>query len=113
MNIVNYISNKITFFNRIKKIYKVLSLIDVVENNGNILISIPNDIAIQTEGNMLIYSKNGVLVTKHKRTHINPEISITITDDLDSTVDKAYQKKILLTKMKIFERALKLNRVKI
>ena len=107
MNIVKYINNKLSFFSRIKKVYNVLSLIEVKETNGDILISIPNDIVVQTGGNMLIYSKDGVLVTKHRLTHINPDIHITVTDNLDDTVYRAKQKKIVNIKKHIIANAIK------
>jgi hypothetical protein len=110
MNIVRYVKNKISVISKMKRLFKVLSLIEVNECNGNIVMMIPNDIAIQSGGNILLYSKDGVLITKHKRTHINPEIEIDISN-INDTAIKAKDRRDLNIKIGIFNRALKHKRV--
>lgn len=110
MNIVMYVKNKISIATKIKRVFKVLSLIEVNEYDGNIVMMIPNDIAIQSGGNILLYSKDGVLITKHKRTHINPEIEIDVSNVVNTAV-KAKNKRDLNVKKAIFNNALKHKRI--
>lgn len=51
------------------KIFKVTKLED-----GTTYVKIQGDVAIETTGSLIIYSKGGNLVLSHKFTHINPTV---------------------------------------
>ena len=112
MNLVKYINNKISTIKRIKNLVKVLSLIEVSGSDTDIVITVPTNISIITKGNVLLYSKDGVLITKHRRTHINPEIEIDIRENTGVIADKALSKRILLHRMALFSNLLKHNKIK-
>lgn len=64
--------------NKIVKLLELLDVIDITVSGNTTYISIDNNIILHTKGNTLVYSKDGVLMTKHRRTHINPDIEINI-----------------------------------
>ena len=112
MRIVKYINKKINIFKNLRNILKVLSLIEISGSDSDIVMTIPTNVSIVTKGNVLIYSKDGVLITKHKRTHINPEIEIDIKENIDVVADRALAKRVLLGRMALFNNLLKHNRIK-
>jgi hypothetical protein len=102
--------NTIDRLNRIKKIIKILDSIDIVESNNTIFINIDKHVLMNHNGNIVINSKDGYLITKHKRTHINPAIIIN-TDDTVANAYNADYKALLLSKQHLFIRLLKHKKI--
>lgn len=107
MMITNKVFNK---FSRLKKILKLIDSIDVIESTDTIYINIDKHILVNHTGTMIINSSNGYLITKHKKTHINPEISINIIDTMVN-VERANYKALLLNKQSLFNRLLKHKKI--
>lgn len=117
MNIINifsymmikkeYIVNKL---NNFKKLAKLLASIDVVESNDTIYINIDKSILLNHNKHLII-NGSGYMVTKHKRTHINPDIKINIVNTMDIVKD-ADSKADLLKRQNLFTTLLKHKRVK-
>lgn len=102
--------NTVTRLNRIKKIIKLLDSIDVIESNNTIFINIDKHIMLNHNGNIVLHSKDGYLITKHKRTHINPTIIINNIDIMD-TIERADYKAKLLEKQMLFQSLLKHKKI--
>lgn len=110
IDVIKY--NTVTKLNRIKKIIKILDSIDIVESDNTIFINIDKHILMNHNGNIVINSKDGYLITKHRRTHINPAININISDTVDNTYRADY-KALLLNKQYLFNRLLKHKKIDI
>lgn len=108
ISIIKY--NTITKLNRIKKIIKILDSIDIVESDNTIFINIDKHILLNHIGTLVINSNDGYLITKHRRTHINPNININLNDPI-STAYRADYKALLLSKQHLFNRLLKHNKI--
>lgn len=102
--------NTVSKLNRIKKIIKLLDSIDIVESDNTIFINIDKHILMNHNGNIVINSKDGYLITKHKRTHINPAINININDTMINAYRADY-KALLLSKQFLFNRLLKHKKI--
>lgn len=108
---IKYTKNKITSkYYKIKTLLSILDRVNIVVNNDNIILSIDSNMVINQTGNMMIYSKDGCLVTSHKKTHINPEIKI-VSNDTNETIHKAEVKEQLLSKRDLFVKLLKQKRI--
>jgi len=105
------ISKIVNIKNRIKNIYNFLNSVEFNTIGNTTYIKIPDNLVVSSKGNMLIHSEEGVLITKHKRTHINPNITFEVKDDLDSVSRKALDKRALLEKQSIFINALKHKKI--
>lgn len=105
------VSKVIKVKNKIKNIYNFLSSVEFNTVGNTTYIKVPDNLVLSSNGDMLIYSESGVLITKHKRTHINPDIKITLEEDLKQTSSKALAKRELMTKQSIFNNALKHKKI--
>lgn len=101
----------LTKVNRIKKIIKLLDSIEVIESNNTIYINIDKHILLNHTGSIILNSEDGYLITKHKRTHINPAIKINIVDTMDN-ITNANIKAELLRKQSLFSNLLKHKQIK-
>ena len=110
ISVIKY--NTLTKLNRIKKIIKLLDSIDIVESDNTIFINIDRHMLLNHSGHIVINSNDGYLITKHKRTHINPAINIDISDTID-IINKADDKALLLSKQSLFKSLLKHNKITI
>ena len=111
----NYLRLKINSLAKLDKLTKLLKLLDsieVVEVNNTIMINVDKNIIVNHNGTMLIHSNDGYLITRHKTTHINPAIRISILD-VDKIKDEADSKARLLRKQSLFSKLLKRNKIKI
>ena len=90
---------------RIRKLIKLLDVIDIGMSDDTVMINVDRNLVIKTEGNMLVYSVNGVLLTKHKRTHINPTVNVVV-DNTEVSVKRALKNRELKMKINLFMRLL-------
>ncbi len=102
-NIYNKISS-------IRKAFKLLSSIDIIETKDSIFINISSNIIINHNKHLVINGE-GYLITKHVKTHINPEIKINIAD-VHNTIQSADIKATLKYKQNLFSSLLKHNKIK-
>lgn len=105
------VSKVIKVKNKIKNIYNFLSSVEFNTVGNTTYIKIPDNLVLSSNGDILVYSESGVLITKHKRTHINPAIKITLEEDLKQISSKALAKRELMTKQAIFKNALKHKKI--
>lgn len=110
-NSLPVVSKIIKAKNKIKNIYNFLNKVEFNTVGNTTYIKIPHNLVLSSNGNMLIYSTDGVLVTKHKKTHINPDITFEIKDDINDISKKALERRILLSKQSIFINALKHKKI--
>ena len=110
IDVVKYTT--INRLNRIKKIIRLLDSIDVIESDNTIFINIDKHILMNHSGSIVINSKDGYLITKHKRTHINPAININVNDTMSNAYMADY-KALLLSKQHLFKRLLKHKRINV
>ena len=98
---------------KLSKLIKLLDNIEVLEDENNVVIKVSKNVTVITDGNLLLYSKDGVLVTKHKRIHINPAIKINIKKlDTVQISNDALNKRLLIEKMDLFTNLLKHGKIK-
>ena len=79
-----------------KKLYKLSKLLDkitIVEKDDTIILRAKGSIAVETEDNLVLYSKTGQLVLSHSMTNINPTISkkniyIDNVENMSSYIEK-------------------------
>lgn len=86
--LISYIRHKV--ITPISKVQRLLKLLDIIEDldikkvNGNVHITISDTVIVNSLKDILLYSREGKLITSHSRTHINPDIKIIVTDDTDT-----------------------------
>lgn len=117
MNIINIkdylIYKKINILNKlsnIKKLIKFINSIDIVESNDTIYINMDKSIVLNHNKHLII-NGDGYMITKHSKTHINPDIKINILNTMD-TIKRADIKTDLLRKQNLFSSLLKHKRIK-
>lgn len=116
MNLIKFnnipiVSKIVNFKNKIKNIYNFINNVEINTIGNTTYIKIPDNLVLSSNGNMLIHSTNGVLITKHKKTHINPDITFEIKDDINIISKKAIEKRDLLLKQNTFLHALKRKKI--
>jgi len=87
MNLVERIKSKISMVSRVYTILKNIASVEI-KSNGTVHVELLNDVVIKTEKNIVVYSKEGCLITSSKRTYINPEIKKEIKDYIDNKKTK-------------------------
>ena len=95
---------------RIKKLIRLLDVIDIGMSNDTVMINVDRNLVIKTEGNMLVYSVDGVLMTKHKRTHINPTVNVVV-NDTKASAKRALEDRELKIKINLFNRLLSSGKI--
>jgi len=59
---------------KIKTIFNAIDTI-VTDQNNNIYVKFKKDLILETDGNFITYTKNGVCIQKSKLTFINPKLN--------------------------------------
>lgn len=115
--LVEYIRHRVSRpIKRVTRLFKLLSVLDKLDisiRDNNVYIKMDSTLIINNDKDILLYSQNGKLITKHKRTHINPAIKINIvkadTDELDRRSITAGN---TIKKHKLFTRLLQQGKIK-
>ena len=113
LDIIRYTKTSISSkYYKIKTLLSLLDRINIATDKDNIILTIDSNMVVNQTGNLLIHSKDGYLVTSHKKTHINPEIKINIVDT-NETNTRADNKQRIIEKQELFTSLLKNKQIHI
>lgn len=106
------VESKISLIKKINLLFKALSSIDIKVKGDSVLITLDKNIIINNTKDIFLYSSEGKLIIKHRRTHINPNVYINITEaDTNDISKRSLEQRILLEKQSLFSRLLRTKQI--
>ena len=92
MNDITLYDEMVLHPTRTKKLNALADAIDKIEvlDDGSLYIKTINHLIIESEGNQVMYSKNGEIVIKSKILHLNPGTPIYDIKDTTEYIDRIH-----------------------